>query len=99
MLKLSNQFQLLKELHQSQVETIAIEQVEGAQSLSDFLPEKGKKYALIFGNEVEGVQQEVVSLCGKAIEIPQYGTKHSLNISVSAGIVMWEIGQKIRKES
>ncbi|EGD33364.1 SpoU family RNA methylase [Capnocytophaga sp. oral taxon 338 str. F0234] len=91
--------QLLKELHQSQVETIAIEQVEGAQSLSDFLPEKGKKYALIFGNEVEGVQQEVVSLCGKAIEIPQYGTKHSLNISVSAGIVMWEIGQKIRKES
>ena len=61
-----------------------------------FVAEPHTRYALIFGNEVEGVQQEAVSLCKHAIEIPQYGTKHSLNIAVSTGIVLWEVGHKIR---
>jgi spoU rRNA methylase family protein len=88
---------LLSDLHAQQIQTIAIEQVESATYLDHFIPEKGAKYALIFGNEVDGVQQEAVSLCKHAIEIPQYGTKHSLNIAVSVGIVLWELGHKIRK--
>mgnify|MGYP000009098564 FL=1 len=88
---------LLADLHSQQVQTIAIEQIEGAISLECFVPEKGAQYALIFGNEVDGVQQEAVSLSKHAIEIPQYGTKHSLNIAVSVGIVLWEIGHKIRE--
>ena len=88
---------LLADLHTQQIQTIAIEQIEGATSLERFAPEKGVRYALIFGNEVDGVQQEAVSLSNHAIEIPQYGTKHSLNIAVSVGIVLWEIGHKIRE--
>ena len=87
---------LVESLRQRQVEVIAIEQVEDAVSLEHFSPKKGVTYALIFGNEVEGVQQSVVSLCQKAIEIPQYGTKHSLNIAVSAGILLWDFSYKIR---
>jgi 23S rRNA (guanosine2251-2'-O)-methyltransferase len=75
---------------------VAVEQVFGSTSLSDYLPEVNEKIALIFGNEVKGVQQEVVFLCDKTIEIPQFGTKHSFNIAVSAGIVMWEIFKKIK---
>jgi 23S rRNA (guanosine2251-2'-O)-methyltransferase len=75
---------------------IAIEQVEKSISLKDFLPPSNSKLALIFGNEVKGVQQEVVDQCDLAIEIPQYGTKHSFNISVSVGIVLWDIFSKIR---
>ena len=74
---------------------IAVEQVEGSISLNDFLPEDNEKLALIFGNEVKGVQQEVVNLCDKTIEIPQFGTKHSFNIAVSAGIVIWDLFNKI----
>ena len=87
---------LVENLRQRQVEVIAIEQVEDAVSLENFSPKKGVTYALIFGNEVEGVQQSVVSLCQRAIEIPQYGTKHSLNIAVSAGILLWDFSYKIR---
>ena len=87
---------LLAELQEQQVKTIAIEQVEGATPLDCFVAKPHTRYALIFGNEVEGVQQEAVSLCKHAIEIPQYGTKHSLNIAVSTGIVLWEVGHKIR---
>ena len=72
----------------------AVEQVENSVMLNDFEPETGKKYALIFGNEVKGVSQDAIKLCAGAIEIPQLGTKHSLNISVSAGIVVWDIFQK-----
>ena len=68
---------------------LSVEQAEDSISLDKFIPEKGKKYALVFGNEVEGVQQEVVSSSDGVLEIPQYGTKHSLNISVTAGIVLW----------
>ena len=66
--------------------------------LPEFAPEKGQKYALVFGNEVKGVQQAVVNLCDGAIEIPQYGTKHSFNISVSAGIVLWDLVYKLRQK-
>ena len=69
---------------------IGIEQADGAISLNDFLPEKNIKYALVFGHEVNGVDQEIINICDNVIEIPQFGTKHSLNIAVSAGIVLWE---------
>jgi tRNA G18 (ribose-2'-O)-methylase SpoU len=69
---------------------IAIEQVEGAVSLGSFVPDTDKKYALVFGNEVNGVSQEVVDLCGAAVEIPQAGTKHSLNVAVAGGVVLWQ---------
>lgn len=74
----------------------AVEQVENSISLPKFIPEKDQKLALVFGNEVKGVQQSVVNLCDGAIEIPQYGTKHSFNISVSAGIVLWDLVYKLR---
>jgi tRNA G18 (ribose-2'-O)-methylase SpoU len=75
---------------------IAIEQVEGSIALNDYQHQPGEKLALIFGNEVKGVQQEVVNLCDKTIEIPQFGTKHSFNIAVSAGIVLWDLFNKLR---
>lgn len=74
----------------------AIEQVENSIMLPDFKPSKNEKVALVFGNEVKGVQQSVVDICDGAIEIPQYGTKHSFNISVSAGIVLWDVFNKIK---
>ena len=77
---------------------LAVEQVEGAVMLNDFRPDEGAKYALVFGNEVAGVEQQVVDLADGAIEIPQVGTKHSLNVSVSGGVVLWnffcQIGSK-----
>ena len=75
---------------------IAIEQVEGSISLNEYFPAAGEKLALIFGNEVKGVQQEVVNMCDKTIEIPQFGTKHSFNIAVSAGIVLWDLFNKLK---
>jgi len=76
----------------------AVEQVENSVSLPDFMPGKDQKLALVFGNEVKGVQQTVVDLCHGAIEIPQYGTKHSFYISVSAGIVLWDLVYKLRSQ-
>ncbi|WP_461534413.1 RNA methyltransferase [Sinomicrobium sp.] len=87
---------LVRELQQAEVRVMAVEQVEGAVMLQDFTPESGVKYALVFGNEVKGVDQEVVSACDGALEIPQYGTKHSLNISVSAGVVVWDVFSKMK---
>ncbi|MCK5028167.1 MAG: RNA methyltransferase [Bacteroidales bacterium] len=75
---------------------VSIEQAEEAIMLQDFNIDKNKKYAVILGNEIKGVQQEVVNMSDFAIEIPQIGTKHSLNISVSAGIVLWELFRKIQ---
>jgi 23S rRNA (guanosine2251-2'-O)-methyltransferase len=69
---------------------VAVEQTAHASSLQDFVFSQNEKYAIIFGHEVHGVQQEVVNLCDETIEIPQHGTKHSLNVAVSAGIVLWE---------
>lgn len=76
---------------------VAIEQVEKSISLSEYFPPKNSKLALVFGNEVKGVQQEVVDHCDLAIEIPQFGTKHSFNISVSAGIVLWDLFNKLKQ--
>ena len=84
------------ELKNNGVEVLAIEQVEGSIMLQDFIPESNKKYAIIFGNEVKGVQQEVVNMCDNCIEIPQFGTKHSLNVSVTAGILIWEFASKMK---
>lgn len=84
------------ELKNDEVEVLAIEQVEGSIMLQDFIPESNKKYAIIFGNEVKGVQQEVVNMCDNCIEIPQFGTKHSLNVSVTAGILIWEFASKMK---
>ena len=75
---------------------LAIEQVEGAAMLDRLEVDAGKKYALIFGNEVEGVAQEVVDMCDGAIEIPQVGTKHSVNVSVAGGIVLWEFFSSLK---
>jgi len=86
----------LKKLHENGYKIYAVEQVENSILLPDFGPSPDEKVALVFGNEVKGVQQKVVDLCDGAIEIPQHGTKHSFNISVSAGIVLWDIFQKMR---
>ncbi len=73
---------------------IAAEQAEDSIALSDFVPERNKRYAIVLGNEVKGVRQEIVDVCHACIEIPQYGTKHSLNVSVAAGIVIWDFFDK-----
>jgi tRNA G18 (ribose-2'-O)-methylase SpoU len=73
----------------------AVEQVEGSIELGKFLPRKEGKYALVFGHEINGVDQRVIDCCDLCIEIPQFGTKHSFNIAVSAGIVLWELTKKI----
>jgi tRNA G18 (ribose-2'-O)-methylase SpoU len=86
--------EVIQKLQADGTEVWAIEQVENSVYLNDFQPEEGKKYGLVFGNEVKGVSQEAIKLCSGTIEIPQLGTKHSLNISVSAGIVVWDIFQK-----
>lgn len=86
-----NVLEVISNLKEENVITLAIEQVESAYFLQDFKVDKNQKYALIFGNEVYGVAQEAVALCDGCIEIPQLGTKHSLNISVSAGIVVWDL--------
>jgi len=76
---------------------IAIEQVVNSVMLGDFKPDPSEKYALVLGHEMRGVQQEVVDVCDLCLEIPQYGTKHSLNIAVAAGIVIWEIAGHFRE--
>ncbi len=92
-----NVLEVIENLKKEGVTVLAIEQVESATFLQDFKVEKDKKYALIFGNEVYGVSQEAVALCDGCIEIPQFGTKHSLNISVSAGIVVWDLFRKLNR--
>ncbi|MBF4518545.1 RNA methyltransferase [Flavobacterium sp. ANB] len=90
-----NVLEVIENLKKENVLTLAIEQVESAVFLQNFKVEENQKYALIFGNEVYGVSQEAVAICDGCIEIPQLGTKHSLNISVSAGIVVWDLFQKL----
>ena len=85
----------VKELHEQGYTVLAIEQVEGSTMLGDLQLDREKKYAIVMGNEVKGVQQEVVDACDGCIEIPQYGTKHSLNVSVTTGIVLWEFANKL----
>ena len=75
---------------------VAVEQTERSISLQDFQPPDSKTCVLVFGNEVKGVSQEVVNLCHASLEIPQFGTKHSLNVSVSAGVVLWDLWAKLQ---
>lgn len=84
-------FQLRNEGYQ----LLAIEQVENSTMLQDLVLDKHQKYAVILGNEVKGVQQSVVDMCDQCIELPQFGTKHSLNVSVTAGIVIWDFFNKL----
>jgi tRNA G18 (ribose-2'-O)-methylase SpoU len=81
----------ITELKKSGYQVYAIEQAENSISLENFVPDSKSKYALIFGNEINGVDDKVIELSDHCIEIPQYGTKHSFNISVSVGIVMWQL--------
>ncbi len=90
--------EVIRSLKDKGVRIVAIEQVEESIMLGSFEPSQDEKWALVFGNEVFGVRQEVIDLADYCVEIPQFGTKHSLNISVSAGIVIWEIFQKLRLE-
>ncbi|GGE36367.1 RNA methyltransferase [Psychroflexus planctonicus] len=87
---------LVKKLQKNNVEVFAIEQAEKAIQLNNFEVAKDKKYAFVFGNEVKGVQQKVVDICNGVIEIPQLGTKHSLNISVSVGVCLWDFVSKLK---
>ncbi|MDG1040726.1 MAG: RNA methyltransferase [Polaribacter sp.] len=86
---------LIKKLKDSKIKILSIEQAENSTMLNDFTPEENQKYAVVMGNEVKGVQQEVVSASDYCIEIPQLGTKHSLNISVSCGVVLWDLFNKL----
>lgn len=86
---------VIEKLKTEQVEVFAIEQVDNAIMLHDFKVVKNKKYAFVFGNEVYGVNQKAIEICNGTIEIPQLGTKHSLNISVSAGMVVWDVFKQL----
>lgn len=88
---------VVERLKSEGIRVISIEQTEKSVMLNDFQPNSATKYAVVFGNEVKGVEQEVVSASDGVIEIPQYGTKHSLNISVSAGIVIWDLWKKLNQ--
>lgn len=79
----------VRKLKEAGYEIVSAEQTVGSVMLDTFIPEKGKKYAVVFGNEVSGVSQEVVDASDFSLEIPQYGTKHSLNVSVSVGVMLW----------
>jgi len=85
-----NTLDVVQKLQKEKVSVWAIEQTEKAVLLDAFQPKKNSKHAFILGNEVRGVAQEVVNTCGQALEIPQFGTKHSLNISVATGVVVWD---------
>jgi len=86
---------ILRKLKSEGYRLLAIEQAEGSILLNDFIPNKQEKYAVVFGNEVKGVLQEAIDLCDACIEIPQFGTKHSLNVSVTSGIVIWDFFRKL----
>ncbi len=93
----ANTLELVEKLKAENVKICAIEQAENATMLDTFTPEQNTTYALVFGNEVKGVSQNVVSNSDVVIEIPQFGTKHSLNISVSCGVVVWDLFSKLKK--
>ncbi|MBK7182119.1 MAG: RNA methyltransferase [Bacteroidetes bacterium] len=91
-----NTLEAVEELKKDDFLVYAIEQAESAIMLNNFMPSRKQKIAIIFGNEVKGVEQEVIDASTDVIEIPQVGTKHSLNIAVSVGIVMWDLYLKIK---
>lgn len=91
-----NTIDIIAKLKAEEVQICSVEQAEHAKMLNLFQPKPNTKYAFVFGNEVKGVTQDVVNASDLVIEIPQYGTKHSLNISVSAGIVIWDVFSKLQ---
>jgi 23S rRNA (guanosine2251-2'-O)-methyltransferase len=91
----NNTLDAVKSLKTDGYRILGIEQTENSIMLQDFFPETGMKYGIVMGHEIRGVQQSIMNYCDMALEVPQFGTKHSLNISVCAGIVLWEIFQKM----
>ncbi|SFR32875.1 SpoU rRNA Methylase family protein [Robiginitalea myxolifaciens] len=91
--------ELIGQLQGEGFQCFAVEQATRAQELADFQPVVNTPIALILGHEVDGVAQEVVDVCDGVLEIPQHGTKHSLNVSVAAGIVLWEVSRKLSPAS
>ena len=89
---------VVNKLRSKNVKVISIEQAEDATQLHNFTPQQQATYALVFGNEVKGVTQDVVDASDMVIEIPQFGTKHSLNISVSCGVVVWDVFSKMKNK-
>lgn len=90
-----NTLDVIDKLHQDGYTVLSIEQVNNSISLENVVLDKNKKYAVVLGNEVKGVQQEVVDKCDGCVELPQHGTKHSLNVSVTAGIVIWDFYKQL----
>ena len=89
--------ELINEIKNSGYTVFSVEQTENSTSLDDLVLRRDEKYALVFGHEVKGVNQLIINLSDACLEIPQYGTKHSLNVSVSAGVVIWEVFRKLQK--
>jgi len=90
----TNTADAIHELKENGYRILGVEQAEGSVELQDIVVEKGEKYALVFGHEINGVDQDILYMCDKCIEIPQFGTKHSFNIAISTGIVLWEMNRK-----
>lgn len=90
-----NVSEMVAQLKKEGYEIVVVEQTTGSQSLEKFMPDVEKKYCLVFGNEVEGVSDEILKLASIALEIPQSGTKHSLNVSVCAGIILWHFYRQL----
>jgi len=91
----SNVQEAIITLKEASYEIHSIEQAHGSTKLQNFAPQLGKKYAVVLGNEVKGVHQEVIDASDGCIEIPQFGTKHSMNVSVTAGIIIWHFAKHI----
>ncbi|MBO4811691.1 MAG: RNA methyltransferase [Prevotella sp.] len=87
--------EVVNQLKASGYTVLSVEQAEGSTLLPAFQPEPGRQYAIVLGNEVKGVHQEVIDLSDACLEIPQLGTKHSLNVSVTAGIVIWHFARQL----
>ena len=92
----NNAVEAVDNLRQEGYVVFSVEQAENSIMLEDMRLEQGKRYAVVLGNEVKGVQQEVIDHSDGCIEIPQYGTKHSLNVSVTAGIVIWDLFKQLK---
>jgi len=86
----------IKQLKENNYQILCLEQTTESIPLNDFIPENGKKICLVFGNEVSGVTEEILKLADHILEVPQIGTKHSLNVSVSIGIVLWDLINKLK---
>ena len=86
-----NTLEVVNQLKKEGWKILALEQTTNSVMLDELKVEKGEKIAIVLGNEVDGVNQEVINLCDKAVEIPQFGTKHSFNVSVSCGIMLWQV--------